>query len=100
MLSPSLSPRTSTTDRGSRIARLFPHFATCMVTSMIYNIYVVYPSRNGRGFQGWDDVGDNVSLREPYCIDRRQCVREADPVIALVLAHPDTTSRAGTPFRR
>src|SRR5262245_47931031 len=37
MLSPSLSPRTSTTDRGSRIARLFPHFATCMTTSEIYN---------------------------------------------------------------
>ena len=31
------SPRTSTTDRGSRIARLLPHFATCMTTSEIYN---------------------------------------------------------------
>src|SRR6478735_6025854 len=37
MVSPSLSPRTSTTDRGSRIARLFPHFATRMTTSVIYN---------------------------------------------------------------
>src|ERR1039458_1072175 len=41
MLSPAFSPRISTTDRGSRIARLFPHFATCMTTSEIYN-YAMY----------------------------------------------------------
>src|SRR5665811_40374 len=56
MLSPTLSPSTSTTDRGSRMARLFPHFATCMMTSRIYGVYNVYPSRDTRIFQGWDEL--------------------------------------------
>src|SRR4029079_3743969 len=54
MLSPSFSPRTSTTDRGSRIARLFPHFATRITTSEIYN-YVMYILGNG-DFRGWDEL--------------------------------------------
>src|SRR5665811_370300 len=40
MLSPSLSPSTLTTDRGSRMARLLPHFATCMMASKIYDIHL------------------------------------------------------------
>src|SRR5262245_32191598 len=41
--SPSFSRSASTTDRGSRTARLLPHFATCIGTSRIYISYDVYP---------------------------------------------------------
>src|SRR5215472_17739259 len=36
MLSPACNFSASTTDLGSRTAKLFPHFETCMLTSRIY----------------------------------------------------------------